>query len=67
MKKANTSPKVDKNLPSCAFTKGAGKSGGQRDTFLSGGEKGSAHEEMLALEQLNKLNSYAYFRIIRST
>lgn len=41
MGKANSTPNVDKNLPSCAFTKGAGKSGGKRDTVLLGGEKGS--------------------------
>ena len=42
MGKANTTPKVDKNLPSCAFTKGAGKSGGGRVSSDSiGSEKGS--------------------------
>jgi len=42
MKKANTTPKVDPNLPSCAFTKGAGKSGGKRISSDSiGSEVGS--------------------------
>jgi hypothetical protein len=38
-KKANTTPKIDPNLPSIAFSKGAGKSGGGRMSSDSIGEE----------------------------
>jgi hypothetical protein len=46
-KQANTTPKVDKNLPSeISFTKGKGKSGGKRVSSISiGREEGSGRSK----------------------